>query len=204
MSNAKDKEEVIENIMQMLSEYNDNSGENDNETFNNETLSNETEIQIVNRDAEYTKLLSHFVKVTKIRNALKEIFKWTFYAVVVSSIIVLIFITRKLFYRFLFHSKIEDVIDSIPLLITSFVGFVSVIITIPVTITKYLFSTKEDENITQIILHTQEHDIRGRQWTIDLKKTEKFLSDNNEDQNNNNNNNQNLTTNSDDQTAKTP
>lgn len=61
-------------------------------------------------------------------------------------------------------------VESLPLLVTSMVGFVSAIITIPVTITKYLFSTKEDENITQIILHTQEHDTSGRQWAMDFKK----------------------------------
>lgn len=50
------------------------------------------------------------------------------------------------------------------------VGFVSAIITIPVTITKYLFSTEEDKNITQIILHTQDHDTTGRQWAMDFRK----------------------------------
>lgn len=45
------------------------------------------------------------------------------------------------------------------------------IIAIPIAITKYLFSTKEDENITNIILHTQRHDSSGRQWALDFNKS---------------------------------
>lgn len=62
--------------------------------------------------------------------------------------------------------------NAIPLLITAIVGFVSAIISIPLTITKYLFSTKEDEYITNIILHTQEHDTSGRQWTLDYTRND--------------------------------
>ena len=57
------------------------------------------------------------------------------------------------------------------------VGFVSAIITIPTTITKYLFSTTEDENITEIILHTQEHDVNGRKWAMDFKKIIENIDD---------------------------
>ena len=80
------------------------------------------------------------------------------------------------------------------------VGFVSAIITIPTTITKYLFSTSEDENITQIILHTQEHDVSGRKWAMDFKKIienmddisqkeqpSTFTADSNNEQSHNNN-----------------
>lgn len=37
----------------------------------------------------------------------------------------------------------------------------------------------EDENITKIILHTQEHDVLGRQWTTDFKKIMNGLEENN-------------------------
>lgn len=38
-----------------------------------------------------------------------------------------------------------------------------------VTITKYLFNTEENKNITGIILHTQDHDTSGRQWAMDFR-----------------------------------
>lgn len=67
-------------------------------------------------------------------------------------------------------ADIQQLIDAIPLFITSIIGLVFAVIAIPIAITKYLFSTKEDKNITDIILHTQEHDTSGRQWTLDFQK----------------------------------
>ena len=126
--------------------------------------------EITNRDEQYTNLLKHFVRITSIRNYLKEIFKWSFYLAVIGAIGYLIFIVNKLFNVFIEKATIEQLIEAIPLFITSIVGFVSVIIAIPLAITQYLFSTAEDDNITDIIRHTQQHDTVGRQWTLDFKK----------------------------------
>ena len=89
--------------------------------------------------------------------------------------------------KFISQGTIEQLIEAIPLFITSIVGLVSVIIAIPIAITKYLFSTKEDENITKIILHTQEHDTTGRQWTLDYNKLADKLNENNIQNNTNKN-----------------
>lgn len=62
----------------------------------------------------------------------------------------------------------SELIDSIPVLITAITGFASSIIAIPLSITKYLFSTQEDEYITKIISHTQEHDSSGRKILKDI------------------------------------
>lgn len=146
-----------------------NDGKDDN-TEDDKTFRKNTTEQITNRDAQYTDLLSHFVKITRVRNILKELFKWTFYLVIIGSILSLVTIVYKLFNKYISSASIQQILDSAPLLITSMVGFVSTIITIPVTITKYLFSTEEDKNITEIILHTQKHDTSGRQWAMDFKK----------------------------------
>ena len=56
---------------------------------------------------------------------------------------------------------IDDVkylIECIPLVISGIVSFVSTIIAIPLTIAKFLFNTQEDDNITNVITHTQDHD----------------------------------------------
>lgn len=156
------KYKILSNLINNLQ---DDSPSEDDKTFR-ENVTNE----ITNRDSEYTKLLTHFVFVTIIRNFLKEFFKWTFYVVVIISIFLFIFLTYKLFNKLIDEGTIEQLIQAIPLFITSIVGLVSIIIAIPIAITKYLFSTKEDKNITKIILHTQEHDTTGRQWTLDSKK----------------------------------
>lgn len=139
-------------------------------TEDDHTFRKKTTEEISKRDAEYSKLLQHFVKMTKLRNGLREFFKWLFYLLVISSTAVLTIIVYKLFDRIMSSADTEQILESLPLLITAMVGFVSTIIAIPVTITKYLFNTDEDKNITQIILHTQEHDTSGRQWAMDFKK----------------------------------
>lgn len=139
----------------VLNVLNDKQNE---KTEDDKTFRNKTKTQIAKRDGKYTELLEHFVGLTKVRNILKEFFKWLFYLVIMGSIVALIYVVCNLFKKYVTNANIEQIVESMPLLITSMVGFVSTIIAIPVTITKYLFSTKEDENITQIILHTQEHD----------------------------------------------
>lgn len=152
----------------MLFDILNNDGQS--ETEDDKTFRKNTTNEIINRDSQYTELLSHFVEITKTRNILKEFFKWTFYLAIIGSIIALIVIIYKLFDKYISSASIEQMLESAPLLITAMVGFVSTIIAIPVTITKYLFSTEEDKNITEIILHTQEHDTSGRKWAMDFKK----------------------------------
>lgn len=159
------KKTVYELLIKALSDDNSSNNTEDDITFRKKTTE-----QISTRDAEYSKLLQHFVEITRIRNKLKEIFKWSFYFIVISAIFALIIIVYRLFNKYVSSANIEQILESSPLLITAMVGFVSTIITIPVTITKYLFSTDEDKNITQIILHTQEHDTSGRQWAMEFKK----------------------------------
>lgn len=153
-------------LCDMLNSIGTSLGEDD------ETFRNVVTRQIADRDKSYTELLKHFVRLTKTRNIVKEICKWTICLITIIAIIFLIWFTSLLFNRILNNKEatIESLIEYIPLLITSIVGFVSTIIVIPLTIIKYLFSTKEDENITNIILHTQEHDTTGRQWAMDYKK----------------------------------
>lgn len=163
-----DEKEFLKNklICNILNSSNQNQKPTEDDKTFRENVTNE----ITNRDSEYTKLLSHFVAITKTRNKLKEFFKWTFYGAVVISMLVLTCSFYKLFKKVLNEGDIEQLIETIPLLITSIVGFVSAIIAIPIAITQYLFSTQEDENITKIILHTQDHDTTGRQWTLDFNK----------------------------------
>lgn len=158
----KERLQIYQTLINALNNKNNDTTEDD-KTFRKHTTK-----EITHRDTKYTELLSHFVTITKIRNFLKEFFKWTFYITIIIAIIALVIIVYKLFNKYIASATIEQILDSAPLLITAMVGFVSTIITIPVTITKYLFSTEEDKNITEIILHTQEHDTSGRQWATDF------------------------------------
>ena len=123
-----------------------------------------TRKQITVRDKHYTDLLSHFVVVTRLRNWVKEFFKWAFLLMIISCTIAFTRCIFLLFEKYIEVDNIQNIIDSNPLLMTSIIGFVSAIISIPTIITKYLFSTDEDKYITDIILHTQDHDTTGREW----------------------------------------
>ncbi len=176
---TEDEIRAYRNVMNMLNS-NDNEPTEDDKIFRKNTTT-----QIVERDKEYTELLSHFVNITKIRNNIREWFKWIFFAVVILSIIILVIITYSLFHKYVTTSTIKEIVNSLPLLITAIIGFISVIISIPATITKYLFSTEEDENITKIILHTQDHDTSGRQWAMDFKNFVDELEKEHETENDN-------------------
>lgn len=169
--NTEDKFYAYKKLFEILNEDDNAKGEDD------KTFRKQTKDQITNRDKEYTKLLTHFVNITQVRNILKEFFKWSFYLTLIIALAALVYITYSLFRKYISSATIEQISDSLPLLITSMVGFVSAIITIPTTITKYLFSTTEDENITEIILHTQEHDVNGRKWAMDFKKIIENIDD---------------------------
>lgn len=165
-------EDEVYNIISNLMTGNNNFPNQDRDRFDIHVKK-----QIEERDIEYTKLLIHFVSITKIRNILREIFKWVFLICLLLIIGILVFVLFAIFQKFIKEATIEQMTEAIPLFITSIVGFVSVIISIPLTITKYLFSTKEDEYITNIILHTQEHDTSGRQWTLDYIKSDPEIND---------------------------
>ena len=143
-----------------------NNLESDNgeETLDDKTFRNKTTHEIAHRDKFYSDILEHFVSITKIRNYIREFFKWLFLCTLIAAILQLSNALIDLFQRYIDDATISEITEAIPLFITSIVSFVSVIIAIPLTITKYLFSTTEDENITKIILHTQKHDMSGRQW----------------------------------------
>lgn len=125
------------------------------------------EKEIMQRDSQYTVLLKNFVKISEIRNCIREIMKWLSSICILIASGILLYIFWIIINRILQVDDINKIIDTIPLLITSIVSFLSVVIVVPLTMLKYLFSNKEDEYITQVILHTQEHDMSGRQWTLD-------------------------------------
>lgn len=123
--------------------------------------------ELTRRDAFYTDLLDSYVKITKKRNRLKEFHKWIFFWIVMISGIVGIRIMYSIVKEVLGAQDEMKLIESIPVIITSLVAFISTIIVIPTTITQFLFNTKEDDNITKIIEHTQNHDASGRDFFKD-------------------------------------
>lgn len=123
---------------------------------------------ITDRDISYTGLLNHYTFITKVRNYLKEIHKWIYFWIIMLLIIYFgIYVFRLLKNIDLTQMKS---MENLAVVITSLISFSSVVISIPLIITKYLFSSKEDKRIADIILHTQDHDLSGRQWAIDFKK----------------------------------
>ena len=84
------------------------NGDYSQNTSDDELFRNKVTKEITERDIEYTQLLSHFVYITKIRNCLKEFFKWVFLIVIISSIV---FFAFKLNSVFDFFNK-EDSLSS--------------------------------------------------------------------------------------------
>lgn len=133
-----------------------------------EDFDKEAQKQILERDKQYSALLRHFVNITKKRNESKEKFKWVYFWIIMGVLIALNSVILATIVVILVKCDANQIVSSIPVLITAIAGFASSIIAIPLTITKYLFSTKEDQYITDIISHTQEHDLSNRKILKEL------------------------------------
>ncbi len=117
--------------------------------------------QIAERDIQYTKILQNHAKLTKSRGICKEIHKWLFFWMIVAVTSFGVYYIYKILNKIIDTNNIDDIIRSIPIIVTSIVSLVSAIIAVPLTIAKFLFNEKEDDNITALIQHTQEHDSTG-------------------------------------------
>lgn len=155
----EDFRKIVTGLSDIVEEY-DIQDDND--------FDSETQKQIIRRDEQYSDLLEHFVSITKDRNYSKEKNKWIFFKIIMGLLITLNITIVAIVIVLLIKCNSSELIDSIPVLITAITGFASSIIAIPLSITKYLFSTQEDEYITKIISHTQEHDSSGRKILKDI------------------------------------
>lgn len=117
--------------------------------------------QIVERDKKYTELLESYTTITQVRFKLKEFHKWFFFWLVVAACCVCLNLAYRLIDRIISVEDTQLIIDSVSVIFAAFTAFVSTVIAVPLTITKFLFNTNEDDNITQLIQHTQDHDAAG-------------------------------------------
>ena len=116
--------------------------------------------QLEERGKVYTKLIDDYAGITKIRNISKEIHKWVFFWLIVLVGAIVVSEGCKIIQRVLTIEDVNKFIEATPIIITVFATLLSSIIGIPLTITKFLFNEKEDENITKTIYHTQKHDFK--------------------------------------------
>jgi len=156
----EDKKWILEYLYKMMQ----NSENTLDDSEDNKHFRKGAREHITERDKQFTALVQHFVKITRIRNIIKEIVKWVFLVVVLVFFVAVIIKIFNILDIILFNVEIESIIEYVPAIITAVVGLVSTIIGVPMVIAQYLFSTKEDENITAIISHTQDHDTSGREW----------------------------------------
>ena len=66
--NTEEKSKLYQTFFNLLKSYDEDNSEDD------KTFRKNTKDQITKRDKEYSRLLAHFVKITRIRNMVKEIF----------------------------------------------------------------------------------------------------------------------------------
>lgn len=123
---------------------------------------------ITDRDAAYTGLLKHYIFITKIRNFIKEFHKWIYFWIIM--ILMICFGCHVFDLLKAVDLSQSNSVENLVMTITVLISFSSVVISIPLIITKYLFSSEEDKSIADIILHTQDHDSSGRQWALDFKR----------------------------------
>lgn len=116
------------------------------------------------RDKNYSKLLQSYVTTTRVRNFLKEVHKWLLFWGMVYACVKGYQLIEKILDPILSSNNVDVLVAAIPVLVTSLVAFISAIIAVPLAVVKFLFNAKEDDNITEIIKHTQEHDAAGRIW----------------------------------------
>ena len=142
--------------------YNDYIDSEQKHTIKSDDFFNKTLDILKLRDHLYLDLLKDFTVLSRERNLSKENKKNDFYGLIVkvlkiSGIVFLVFIIR------LFFSPTKDIITLAPVVIATFATFLGEFISLPTIIAKYLFNNSEDDNITKIITHTQDFDIKGRQ-----------------------------------------
>lgn len=118
--------------------------------------------QMTHRDEKYTKLLESYVNITQTRNVVKEIHKWLFFWIIVATCCAFGTLAYKTIAGIMNSGDTDYIISAIPVVIAAFVSLITAVIGIPLAITQFLFNTKEDEYIVELIKHTQEHDSAGR------------------------------------------
>lgn len=124
--------------------------------------------QIVERDYKYTELLKSYTRVTRVRFFLKEIHKWVFFWLIIAACIFCLSSAYNVIKQTLGADDLQFIVDAVPAILAAFTALISTVVVVPLTIAKFLFNEKEDDNITAVIQHTQEHDASGRNL---LKKT---------------------------------
>ncbi len=120
--------------------------------------------EISERNASYTELLQHYVFISKVRNIIKECCKTIFILVLIAVLIVVSYYELKILKKAYNSEDISVFLEFIPIIVTAITGFVATIISVPLVITKYLFNPKEENYMSQIILHTQNHDVSGLEF----------------------------------------
>lgn len=120
-----------------------------------------TQAQISARGHSYEQLLNNYVELSKSRNDRKEDKKDDFYILIKAVLI----ISGAFFFIFLMRVvclPVDDMIKLLPTSVAAMVAFLGEFISLPTIIAKYLFNNDEDNNMTEIIKHTQDFDINSQ------------------------------------------
>lgn len=120
-----------------------------------------TQEQISARGSSYERLLNNYVDLAKDRNDSKENKKNDFYQLVRVILIISGIFFGILLMRVMFL-PVDDMAKLLPVIGTAFVAFLGEFISLPTIVAKYLFNSDEDNNMTEIIKHTQDFDINSQ------------------------------------------
>ncbi|MEG1669383.1 hypothetical protein [Chryseobacterium sp.] len=122
---------------------------------------------IADHNDNYTQILNTFVKHTKFNVYSKMIFKSVFFIFSLITMGSILSLLWNIVSSAIASPRNEN---TIAILITGAVSFLTTFISIPIAITQYLFNTKEDESMTEIIKNLQVYDSGIRNSWKDRKK----------------------------------
>lgn len=121
-----------------------------------EWVSNETEKNHLENEKRYSKIINVYTNYIEKSTKQNHLFKWIYFVV---SATILVFITLGLIaviIVMLFSSELA-VINKGKILLTALGAFVTSVIVIPLTITKYLFNKKEAGQFADFVRINQKH-----------------------------------------------
>lgn len=171
------------NLMNLLSKNiikkfinNDETKKDDFESILNEVKRNknnsadivkEDDFKQINlRDSLYTELLTTFISQYSSRNKKKEENKWRFFWITIISFFLFMMFVAISLIILSFKLPSSQLISALPAYITAIVGGISVIIVIPISISKYLFNPDEDKAMLKMVQKMQDYDLKK---STDLK-----------------------------------
>lgn len=127
--------------------------------------------QYLDRDVQYTELLSKYIDLYERKAKRNEKYKLSFFIITMSMFVLLIAVPFVLF--FIIACKESASVSDAVMVFGGIAGIVSAVIVLPKIIAEHLFPANEDENMIGMVQHMQLNDSKIREMFDAVKTDEK-------------------------------